>query len=136
MVSQDDTATATSTLSFIRSLFLALSIVIGGVVFQNGMSIQAPKLRASGLPNNITQQLSGTNAAANVLIISTLQDAAQKLVVKEAFAWSIRNMWIMYTSVAACGILATAFISKQVLGREHTETRTGLKKDVKESEGP
>ena len=134
LVSQDDTATATATLSFIRGLCLALSIVIGGVVFQNSMSMQAPKMRASGLPLNITQQLSGTDAAANVMVVRTLQDAAQKLVVKEAFAWSLRNMWIMFTCVGACGIIASAFISKQVLGREHTETRTGLRTDVKEGE--
>ena len=129
LVSQDDTATATATFGFIRNVGLSLSIVIGGVVFQNGMSLRAPQLRASGLPSNITDQFSGAAAAANVMVISTLQDPAQKLVVKEAFAWSLRNLWILFTSVAVCGIIATAFISKQVLGREHTETKTGLKKE-------
>ena len=129
MVSQDDTATATATFGFIRTVGLSLSIVIGGVVFQNGMSLRAPQLRASGLPTNITEQLSGSAAAANVMVISTLQNPAQKLVVKEAFAWSLRNMWILFMSVAVCGIVATAFISKQVLGREHTETKTGLKEE-------
>jgi hypothetical protein len=129
LVSQDDTATATATFGFIRNVGLSLSIVIGGVVFQNGMSLRAPQLRASGLPSNITDQFSGGAAAANVMVISTLQNPAQKLVVKEAFAWSLRNMWILFTSVATCGIVATAFISKQVLGREHTETITGLKKE-------
>jgi MFS family permease len=133
LVSQDDTATATATFGFIRNVGLSLSIVIGGVVFQNGMSLRAPQLRASGLPSNITDQFSGSAAAANVMIISTLQNPDQKLVVKEAFAWSLRNMWILFTSVAVCGILATAFITKQVLGREHTETKTGLKKE-KEAE--
>ena len=131
LVSQDDTATATATFGFIRNLGLVLSIVIGGVVFQNGMSLRAPQLRASGLSSNITDQFSGGAAAANVMVISTLQDPAQKLVVKEAFAWSLRNMWILYTSGAVCGIVATAFISKQVLGREHTETKTGLKEERK-----
>lgn len=129
LVSQDDTATATSTFTFIRSLALALSVVIGGVIFQNGMTLRAPLLRASGLPSNITDQLSGSAAAANVMVISTLKNPAQKIVVKEAFAWSLRNMWILFTSVSACGIVATAFIKKQVLSSEHTETRTGLKKD-------
>jgi MFS family permease len=133
LVSQDDTATATATFGFIRNVGLSLSIVIGGVVFQNGMSLRAPQLRASGLPSNITDQFSGSAAAANVMIISTLQNPDQKLVVKEAFAWSLRNMWILFTSVAVCGILATAFITKQVLGREHTETKTGLTKE-KEAE--
>jgi hypothetical protein len=129
LVSQEDTATATATFGFIRNVGLSLSIVIGGVVFQNGMSLRAPELRASGLPSNITDQLSGGAAAANVMVIRTLQNPAQKLVVKEAYAWSMRNMWILFSSVGVCGILATAFISKQVLGREHTETKTGLKKE-------
>jgi hypothetical protein len=129
LVSQDDTATATATFGFIRNVGLSMSIVIGGVVFQNGMSLRAPQLRASGLPSDITDQFSGSAAAANVMLISTLQNPAQKLVVKEAFAWSLRNMWILFTSVAVCGILATAFISRQVLGREHTETVTGLKRE-------
>jgi len=129
LVSQEDTATATATFGFIRNIGLVLSIVIGGVVFQNGMSLRAPQLRASGLPRNITDQFSGGAAAANVMVISTLQNPAQKLVVKEAFAWSLRNMWILFTSAAVCGIVATAFITKQVLGREHTETKTGLKKE-------
>jgi hypothetical protein len=63
------------------------------------------------------------------MIVATLQNPAQKLVVKEAFAWSMRNMWILFSSAAVCGILATTFISKQALGREHTETKTGLKKE-------
>lgn len=50
LVSQEDTATATATFGFIRNIGLVLSIVIGGVVFQNGMSLRAPQLRASGLP--------------------------------------------------------------------------------------
>lgn len=86
LVSQEDTATATATFGFIRNIGLVLSIVIGGIVFQNGMSLRAPQLRASGLPRNITDQFSGGAAPANVMVISTLQFSAQKLVVKEAFA--------------------------------------------------
>lgn len=129
LVSQDDTATATATFAFIRDLATALSVVIGGVVFQNGMQLRAPQMRASGLPINVMEEFSGSAAAANVMVISTLKNPAQKRVVKEAFAWSLRNIWILFTSVGVCGIVATAFIGKQILGKEHTETRTGLKKD-------
>ncbi len=85
LVSQEDTATATATFRFICNIGLVLSIIIGGVVFQNGMSLSAPQLRASGLPRNITDQFSGGAAAANIMIISTLQNSAQKLVIKKAF---------------------------------------------------
>jgi len=40
-------------------------------------------------------------------------------------------MWILFTSAAVCGIVASVFTIKQVLGREHTETKIGLKKEKK-----
>jgi len=129
LVSQDDTATATATLGFVRSIALCLSVVVGGVIFQNGMQIRAPALRASGLSSNITAQLSGSEAAANVMIVKSIENATKKQIVKEAFSWSLRNMWILYVSAGVCSIVATFFISKQALAKEHTETKTGLKKD-------
>ncbi len=127
LVSQADTATATATFGFIRNIATALSVVVCGVVFQNGMELREPILREQGLPTNVTDLLTGSAAAANVMVISTLRDPAQVQDVKEAFAWSLRNMWIMVTCVSACGIVASLFIGKHVLGTEHTETKTGLK---------
>ncbi|TKA73785.1 hypothetical protein B0A49_02846 [Cryomyces minteri] len=128
MVSQDDTATATATLGFVRNLATSMSIVLGGVVFQNSMQMNAPGLRAVGLPADITQQLSGSTAAANVMVVGTIADPAQKLAVKQVFAGSLRNMWILYTCVSACGLAASGFIAKSVLSKEHSETKTGLRK--------
>ena len=125
---QDDVATATATLSFVRSLATSMSVVIGGAVFQNGMDLQVPALSAAGLPTNITQSLSGGAAAANVMIIGTITDATQKLAVKEAFSVSMRNIWILGTCISACGLVASAFITRQVLSTEHVETKTGIKK--------
>jgi hypothetical protein len=129
MVSQDDTATATSTFSFVRSVGTCLSIVIGGVVFQNSMQLRGPFLQAAGLPTNLAQKFSGMDAAANVMLIRTIADPVHQLAVKEAFAWSLRNMWILCTSVSACGFVMSFFITKQHLKQEHTETVTGLKKE-------
>jgi hypothetical protein len=42
MASQDDTATATAAFGFTRNLATAMSLVLGGVVFQNGMEIWSP----------------------------------------------------------------------------------------------
>lgn len=127
IVSQADTATATSTLSFFRSLAEALSVVIGGVVFQNGMKMQAPALVASGLSANLTQAFSGGDAAANVMLVATIMDPIQRGVVKEAFALSLKHMWILYTCVSAGGVIASAFIGRQVLSKIHVETKTGIK---------
>jgi len=126
LVSQEDTATATATLGFIRSIAASFSVVIGGVVFQNGMQSRAQSLRAAGLSADVTEKLSGGDAAANVFLIKTVSDLHQKLVIKEAFAWSMRNMWILYTCVSACGIVAGAFIAKRALSKDHVETKTGI----------
>ena len=129
MVKQEDTATATSTMGFLRGLSVALSVVVGGVAFQNSMESRSSVLRNAGLPSNITGELNGANAAANVGLVHLLADRpAQQLVVREAFAWSIRNMWIMYTCVSFVGVVASFFVKKQYLVQEHTETITGLKK--------
>lgn len=133
MVSQDETATATATLGFIRNLATSSSIVIGGVVFQNSMSQMKSTLLAAGMSETMTEQMSGDSAAANIEVIKTIQDAAQLLAVKEAFAWSLRNMWILYTCMSALGIIAGVFILKARLNKEHVETRTGLKSEKSET---
>ena len=131
LVSQDDTATATATFSFIRNIGMSLSIVIGGVIFQNGMHLRASNLRDNGLPTELIKKLSGPNAATNIDMIATISNQAQKLAVKQAFAWSLRNLWIMCTCMAACGLLAGGLITKKELTREHKETQTGIKKKEK-----
>jgi len=125
-VSQVDTATATATLGFIRNLATSLSIVLGGVVFQNSMAARQSSLAAAGLSESVLEALSGDQAAANVEIIQTIQDAAQRQVVQDAFAWSLRNMFIMYTCVAGVAMVASAFIKQRHLSTEHTETKTGI----------
>jgi hypothetical protein len=93
------------------------------------MKLQAASLRAAGLSAKLTEELTGGDAAANVMIVKTISDPAQKLAVKEAFASSLRNMWILYTCVAGVGVIAGVFVTKQKLSKEHKETKTGLKKD-------
>jgi EmrB/QacA subfamily drug resistance transporter len=129
LCAQDDIGTAISTLSFTRSMGLAISVVLGGVVFQNSMNNQASSLRAAGIPANITELLSGKNAAANVMITRTLTDPIQKRAVQDAFSVSLRNLWIMYAAFSFCGIIASLFIAKSVLSKEHSETITGLKEE-------
>ncbi|KAL7942265.1 MFS general substrate transporter [Trichoderma barbatum] len=125
-VSQADTATAISTLNFIRNLGTALATVLGGVVFQNSMSTRTSVLAASGLSQPLLDAFSGYQAAANVEKIGTIDDAAQRRAVEDAFAWSISNMFIMYTCVAAAGVLMSVFITHRDLSKEHTETKTGI----------
>ncbi|KAH9211275.1 putative MFS transporter [Leptodontidium sp. 2 PMI_412] len=133
LASQDDTATTTSTFGFTRSLSAALSVVICGVIFQNSMDLKAVSLSLPpvNLPKNVTDALAGGHAAANVMIIGRIGDMRQRIAVKEAFVWSLRNMWIFTTCVAAIAVVASCFVRKNALSEEHIETKTGLKEKAK-----
>ncbi|CAI7615469.1 unnamed protein product [Penicillium manginii] len=131
MVTQDETASATATLGFIRNMATATSIVIGGVVFQNSMGQRKSSLLATGMSESLAEQMTGDSAAASVEIIKTIENAAQLLAVKEAFAWSMRNMWILYTCMSGVGVFCSIFILKTHLNKEHVETVTGLDREKK-----
>ena len=125
-VSQDDTSTATATLGFVRNIGTSISVVIGGVLFQNGMQLRASHLRAAGVSADLIEKFSGAEAAANVMVIGTIDQHGQKLAIKEAFAWSLRNTWILYTCIALLGLIATGFVGKRELSKDHVETKTGI----------
>ncbi|KAI4219127.1 MAG: hypothetical protein L6R36_008544 [Xanthoria steineri] len=129
-VAQDDTATATATFGFTMNMAMSISIVVGGVIFQNSMQDSASMLSVAGLSTEIVHKFAGDDAAANVMVISTIADAGQKNAIKGAYTSSLRNMWILYTCVSFLGIVASIFVQRRELSKEHVETRTGLiKKD-------
>ena len=130
-VSQVDTAAATAALGFIRSVAMSLSVVVGGVVFQNSMDARQSSFAAAGLVESVREALSGNQAAASVGITASIQDASQRQVVLEAFAWSLRNMFIIYTCLAAVAMIGSAFIRHRDLNTEHTETTTGIQQLTK-----
>jgi hypothetical protein len=127
-VSQRDVATASSTFGFIRNLASAMSIVIGGVIFQNSMDnrVQALTMPPTSLPSSFLKLFSNGQAVANVFAVELISDEGQKLLIKEAYAWSLRNIWIFYVCMSALGIISTIFMKKKVLSTEHEETKTGL----------
>lgn len=128
-VKQQDVATATSTLSFIRNIALSISTIIGGTIFQNSMQSQASTLRAAGLPEDLLHQLDADSAMANVMLPSTLDNPAWELAAKEAFASATRNMWITYTAFAFLAVVSSLFVDAAHLATEHTETVTGLQRE-------
>lgn len=119
-----DIGTATATLGFIRQLATSTSVVIGQVVFQNSMSAKTGQLAAS-LGPELAGRLSGSAAGANTQVIDSLP-AAQKEVVRVAFADSLQPMWIMYVAFSVVGLLAGFLIKKKTLSKQHEETKTGL----------
>ncbi|KAK3673531.1 hypothetical protein LTR78_006435 [Recurvomyces mirabilis] len=130
-VSQADTATATATFGLLRNVATSVSIVIGGVVFQNRMNSEAVKLQAAGLSDSLIHAFRGSQAAASVDIIKTITDQVQRRAIQSAFASSMRDMWILYACIAVVGLMAAPFIKQTLLSKEHTETRTGIEQMTK-----
>ncbi|KAI1077297.1 MFS general substrate transporter [Whalleya microplaca] len=119
-----DIASATGTFGFLRQLSTSISVVIGGVVFQNSMDKQYPYL-LSKLGPEIANQLSGSSAGANVGLVASLPDE-QGVVAKAAYSNSLRDMFIMYTAFAGLGLLISPLVGQRHLSREHQEHKTGL----------
>ncbi|KAI0474119.1 major facilitator superfamily domain-containing protein [Xylariaceae sp. FL0804] len=123
---------ATATFQFIRQLATAISIVIGGVVFQNGMQSQYPHLLAE-LGPEIANQLSGASAGGSVELAASLT-GHQGVVARTAYNNSLRNLWIMYTAFAGLGLIISPLIGQRKLSKEHTEYKTGLGNQEKAAE--
>lgn len=123
---QADTASATASFAFIRSMAMAISIVIGGVIFQNGMDQRIPFLRSAGLSEGLIKDFSRGDAAANVEMIKLIENVAQREAVQDAFALSMKNIWIAFAVIAAVGTAGSFFMKHVDLKDEHTETRTGV----------
>ncbi|KAK3335925.1 major facilitator superfamily domain-containing protein [Cercophora scortea] len=123
-VEQRDIASATATFGFIRQLFTSISVVIGGVVFQNGMQKQYPRL-VSELGADIASLLSGRNAASNVGIVAQLP-GEQGDIARATYFESLRTMYIMYVAFAGLGLVFSMFVGSRKLSKDHTEHKTGL----------
>ncbi|KAK4231134.1 hypothetical protein QBC38DRAFT_533772 [Podospora fimiseda] len=107
-----DMAAATATFGFVRQLFTSISVVIGGVVFQNKMQEQYPRLLAE-LGPEAADLLSGKNAASSVGRVQELPEQDQD-VAHLAYFESLKTMYIMYVVFAAVGT------------KDHQEHKTGL----------
>ncbi|KAL5342216.1 major facilitator superfamily domain-containing protein [Aspergillus crustosus] len=130
-----DTASATATAGFMRNLATSFSIVLGGVVFRDGMESQQASLAAAGVDGEILRKVAGDMAAANVEIVTQIEDKVTREAVQDAFAWSLRNMFIFYTAVCGVIVLAGAFLKQKEMSKEHTETKTGIAEMAKREDG-
>ncbi|EPE24725.1 MFS general substrate transporter [Glarea lozoyensis ATCC 20868] len=128
-VAPRDIAAATSTFGFVRNLSTSISVVIGGVVFQNEMQKKLAVLSASLGPETAAS-LSGGSAGASVGIVNALP-MAQREVARLAFHQSLKTMWIMYVCFAAAGLVCSAFIRHKALEKGHQVTKTGLAEEEK-----
>jgi Fungal trichothecene efflux pump (TRI12) len=88
-----DTAAVIATMGFVRSIANAISIVVGGVIFQNEMSVANPDL-VDQLGQQLASQFNGDQALANVELIGTLP-RDQQVLVRQAYFRALRTVWIM-----------------------------------------
>lgn len=86
-------ATVTATIGFIRTMSTAVSIVVGGVVFQNRMVNQLATLEAA-LDRQLAKDLAGSEILARLDLIAKLP-LHQQMAVRNAISKSLRDMWIM-----------------------------------------
>jgi DNA repair protein RAD50 len=120
-----DIGSATSCFSFIRQLGTSISVVVGGVIFNNEMEKQYPKLE-SELGPELANRLSGANAAGSVELVGSLTGEDGR-VAKTAFWNSLQTMYIVYTAFAGLSLVISLFIKQVNLSKEHQEHKTGLK---------
>jgi EmrB/QacA subfamily drug resistance transporter len=119
-----DIGSATSTYSFIRSLASAISIVLGGVVFNNMMDSQQTKLRAL-LGNDLAEKFSGKNALSNVFAVAELE-GREGFIVRWAYLTSMRTIYILFVALSGAGLLSSFMIKQKKLSLGHEEHKTGL----------
>ncbi|KAH0565769.1 hypothetical protein GP486_000839 [Trichoglossum hirsutum] len=127
MISPRDIATATATFGFTRMLGAGIAVVIGGVVFQNGMQSQVVSLRVS-LGSETAALLSGSTAGANVRIVNSLP-GVKKAVAREAFRLALRKMWILFVCVSAFGLVASLFVENLYVKTGLPQHKEGKEKD-------
>uniref|UniRef100_A0A8H7NQB8 Major facilitator superfamily (MFS) profile domain-containing protein n=1 Tax=Bionectria ochroleuca TaxID=29856 RepID=A0A8H7NQB8_BIOOC len=123
-VPAQDVAVATAAMSFTRTISTSISIVIGGVVFQNEMSRKKGGLE-SQLGPDVAELLGGGSAAANVEIVQSLP-VEQQIIAQKAFYESIRSIWILYVAFSGAGLLLGFLIRGNHLNTDHEVTKVGL----------
>ena len=124
LVQPRDIATATATFGFTRNLSTSISVVIGGVIFQNGMAKRQTTLRSSLSPKTASA-LGGGSAGASTGLVASLPPA-QRIVATRAYTDSLQTMWILYVAIAAFGVACSLAIGKQKLSKTHEVQKQGL----------
>lgn len=124
MVKPRDIATATATFGFTRNIATSISVVIGGVIFQNGMSKRQDRLLAALAPETARLVGGGSAGAATEIVKNLPPD--QKRVADQVYTESLRTMWIYYVVIAAVGLAVSLLIQRQQLSKVHEVQKQGL----------
>lgn len=92
-----DTAAVTATMGFMRSLSTAISVVVGGVIFQIEMSARNRELASRlGSNSSLASIFNGSNAASSVEAInSTGLSMDQQITIRKTYFEALRMVWVM-----------------------------------------
>ena len=119
-----DIAAGTATFGFVRNLSTALSVVLGGVVFQNQLRSHQARLEQA-LGDRLGGLLTSSSFGATAAQLKQLPKE-QRDVLAQVYTDSLQKMWIFYTAFAAFGIFISLFIKKKELSNKWEKSRTGL----------
>lgn len=125
-IEPSDIGSATSTFSFLRQLGTSVSVVVGGVIFNNEMQKQQAYLQSTLSSTELANRLSGSNAAGSVQLVADLTGRDGE-VARGAYWNALRTMYIVYTVFAGAGMIVSLFIRQVNLSKDHKEHKTGLK---------
>lgn len=124
-IEPSDIGSATSTFSFLRQLGTSVSVVVGGVIFNNEMQKQQSYLQENLSSPELANRLSGAHAAGSVQLVADLTGRDGE-VARGAYWNALRTMYIVYTAFAGVAMVISLFIRQVNLSKEHKEHKTGL----------
>ncbi|KAK1638606.1 putative MFS transporter [Colletotrichum phormii] len=119
-----DTAAVVATMGFLRSIATAISVVVGGVVFQNQMKAENLGL-AEVIGGELAGQFDGENASAHVEDIGLLS-ADQQVPVRQAYFRALKTVWIMYVAFSGLALVLNLFVSEHHLSDERKAAVLGV----------
>ncbi|CAG7943564.1 unnamed protein product [Penicillium salamii] len=123
-----DTAAVTATMGFVRSLSTAISVVVGGVVFQNEMNVKNGELVSGlGSDSSLASMFNGGNAASSVEEIKSAGlSVDQQIMVRKTYFESLRMVWIMYVAFAGLATILNLFVRGRKLRSENEGAVLGI----------
>ncbi|KAL9620049.1 MAG: hypothetical protein Q9160_005427 [Pyrenula sp. 1 TL-2023] len=121
-----DVGSVTSLYELLRFLGLAVSIVIGQVIFQSQVQQRTGSLRAHGVSPSLAVSLSRGDLVASIQQLNAL-GGAELAAVREVLATALSRIWIFYLCASFVGLVASFAVVGKTLTSSHQETVTGLK---------
>lgn len=119
-----DIGAATSSFSFLRQIGTTLSVVVGGVIFNNEMQKQQGFLQRE-LGPELADRLSGLNAAGSIQQVAALTGHEGEIA-RLAYWNAMKTMFIVYTCFASIALVISLFIKQVALSKDHQDFKTGL----------